>query len=65
MPECEFCGEEVENPSHCVVNGRIFTNDPTTCAECGWTDEELIEHVKEHQPGSLSLVRERLEEDNE
>jgi len=62
MSECEFCGEEVENPSHAVVNGRIFTYDPTTCEECGFDDEELIEWVKEHQPGSLDLVQERIEE---
>lgn len=62
MTECEFCGEQVENPSHAVVNGRIFTYDPTTCEECGFDDEELIEHVEEHQPGSLDLVRDRINE---
>lgn len=63
MTECEFCKQEVEDPSHAVVNGRIFTHDQSTCAECGMSDEELIEWVEENQPQNFDLVKDSLEED--
>lgn len=61
--QCEFCHEDVEEPSHVVVNGRIYVDDETTCSECGYSDEELLAWVREHQPGSLAMVEDRLGED--
>lgn len=64
MTECEFCGEEVEAPSHVVVNGRIFMYDEDTCSSCGYSDDELLEYVAEYQPSMRSDVHNRIEEED-
>lgn len=65
MSECEYCGETVEDPAHQVVNGRIYMNDDDCCQSCGFDDEQLVEWVREHQPGSMDIVQENLEDSDD
>lgn len=65
MSDCEYCSETVEDPAHQIVNGRIYMNDSDCCQHCGFDDEELLAWVRNHQPGSLSMVENQLEDDDD
>lgn len=45
---CQFCGGEVESPSHLVVNDRVYLEETSTCAGCGYDDEELLTWAREN-----------------
>ncbi len=60
MATCEICNEEAVVSSHIVVNGRIYLNEDDVCRRCGFNDRELLQWVREHQPGELEALKRDL-----